>query len=71
MIAASRAIPRWLALPLAIEQQRQPFGVGEIAGLVLRLQLDEGIGQAELAAAATWTAPWFDGDCAVSDFEKA
>ena len=28
---------------LAVEQQRQPFGVGEIAGLLLRLQLDEGL----------------------------
>jgi len=34
------------ACHLAIEQQRQPFGVGEITGLVLRLQLDEGIGHA-------------------------
>src|SRR5437588_12312431 len=34
------------ACRLAIEQQRQPFGVGEITGLVLRLQLDEGIGHA-------------------------
>jgi hypothetical protein len=34
------------ACRLAIEQQRQPFGVGEITGLVLRLQLDEGVGHA-------------------------
>ena len=27
---------------LSIKQQRQPFGVGEITGRVLRLQLDEG-----------------------------
>jgi hypothetical protein len=27
---------------LAVEQQRQPFGVREIAGLLLRFELDEG-----------------------------
>ena len=31
---------------LAIEQQRQPFGMCEIDSLVLALQLDEGVGQA-------------------------
>ena len=43
---------------LAIEQQRQPFGVREIARLVLRLQLDEGVGHAveleRLAAGRGW-----------------
>jgi hypothetical protein len=28
---------------LAVEQERQPFGVGETAGLLLRLELDEGL----------------------------
>ena len=28
---------------LAVEQQRQPFGVREIADLLLRLELDEGL----------------------------
>ena len=31
---------------LAVEQQRQPFGVVEILGAVLRLQLGEGVGHA-------------------------
>jgi hypothetical protein len=31
---------------LAIEQQRQPFGVCELGGLGLVLQLDEGVGHA-------------------------
>ena len=28
---------------LAVEQQRQPFGVRQIAGLLLRFELDEGL----------------------------
>jgi hypothetical protein len=31
---------------LAVEQQRQPFGVREIAGLLLRFELDEGLDHA-------------------------
>ena len=31
---------------LAVEQQRQPFGVAQIPGRVLRLQFDEGVGHA-------------------------
>jgi hypothetical protein len=38
--------PRSVALGgLAVEQQRQPFGVRQITRVVLRLQLDEGVGQ--------------------------
>ena len=31
---------------LAVEQQRQPFGVREITGLLLRFELDEGLDHA-------------------------
>ena len=46
--ARSRLWKRWVVRlrRLAIEQQRQPFGVREILGRVLRLQLDEGVGHA-------------------------
>ena len=39
--------PRSVALGgLAVEQQRQPFGVRQITRGVLRLQFDEGLGHA-------------------------
>jgi hypothetical protein len=31
---------------LAVEQERQPFGVRQIGGIILSLKLDEGVGHA-------------------------